>query len=244
MGSGGKPKPKKSRFYSAIHMIPEMAVIPAGSFLMGGAEHRDQQPVHRVHVKSFSMGKYPVTFAEYDLFATATRRIKPNGSRWGYGNLPVVNVTWNDAQDYAEWLSQQTGRYFRLPSEAEWEYAARAGVDDDYYWGNDDAEDYAWFKDNSDGRAHPVGEKKPNAYGLYDMSGNVWEWIEDSWHDNYLEAPTDGSAWLEFGLGRPVLRGGSWGSHKEYLGSAYRNRTYPDFKCSAHVGFRLVSSGR
>ncbi len=181
---------------------PEMVGIPAGSFRMGdlqGGGFDNEQPVHRVSVARFAMGKYEVTFAEYDKFAEATGRAKPNDQGWGRGNRPVINVSWDDATAYAAWLTQQTGRQYRLPSEAEWEYAARAGTTTKYWWGNQWVSGKASCDYQKYHKTTPVGSFDPNPFGLYDTVGNVWEWCADPWHKNYKNAPTDGSVWDKHG---------------------------------------------
>ena len=221
---------------------PEMVLIPAGQFLMGSSI---EGPVYAVQInKPFALGRYPVTFAEFDRFCQATGRQPPGDQRWGRGRRPVINVSWNDAQEYCQWLSALTGAHYRLPTEAEWEYAARAGTTSDFYWeGQGEAKDFAWFYENSEGKTHPVGMKKPNAFGLYDMSGNVWEWVQDCWHENYDQAPGDGSTWQEKNNGDcslRVLRGGSWFLYPVWLRSAYRFRNLlPDYR-SLNLGFRLA----
>lgn len=200
----------------------------------------DEKPVHTVSLKSFAIGRYPVTFGEYDQFAAARWKPKHDDNGWGRGHLPVINVSWGDAVAYAQWLSQVTGKHFRLPTEAEWEYAARAGTVSDYYWGRlGVAQDFAWFDKNSEGKTHPVGEKKPNAFGLYDMSGNVWEWVQDCYGENYMEAPNNGSAWELQNCTRRVLRGGSWNNRLILLRSAYRSWHYTDY-LNDFIGFRLA----
>ncbi len=194
-------------------IIPKMVTIPAGSFEMGSNDYKDEKPVHSVTIKKpFALGAYPVTFEEYDNYVKHAGADKPKSS-WGRGKQPVTRVNWKDAVGYAEWLSKQTGKQYRLPTEAEWEYAARAGTKTDYYWEDGNIKEYAWFNENSDGKTHTVGGKRPNSFGLYDMSGNVLEWVQDCWHDNYKKAPDDGSAWEQADGGdctRRVLRGGSW----------------------------------
>ena len=198
---------------------PELVVIRAGRFRMGCVSGRDceddERPVHEVEVPSFALGVYEVTFEEYDRFAAATGRDRPNDRGWGRGGRPVMNVSWEDATAYASWLSEETGERYRLPSESEWEYAARAGSTTRYTWGDDIGRNRA----NCDGcrsqwdddRTAPAGSFAANAWGLHDMHGNVWEWVEDCWHENYARAPRDGSAWTSGGnCGRRVLRGGSW----------------------------------
>ncbi len=181
-----------------------------------GAGDKDEQPVHPVEIqKPFKVGRYEVTFEEYDRFALATGRGLPNDWRWGKGRQPVVDVSWDDAVAYAKWLSKQTGKRYRLPTEAEWEYAARAGTETNYWWGNDLIRDMAicdgcgsrW--DNK--QTAPVGSFKPNALGLYDTAGNVWEWVEDCYHDNFKGAPSNGRGWFNESGGQclRVIRGGS-----------------------------------
>ena len=231
--------------------------------------------MHDVEVASFALSKYEVTRGQFAVFAAATAH-EARGcgvyawqvrsfarDRWEWEddaraswrepgfdqreNEPVTCVSWEDAQAYVRWLSAETGEDYRLPSEAEWEYAARAGTTTRFYWGTSASEhcahgngadrsaeraftrqEYRWsFSDCSDGavRTALVGSYSPNAFGLYDMAGNVWEWVEDCWHDNYAGAPRDGSAWTSGGnCGRRVLRGGSWDFDPAFLRSALRNR--------------------
>jgi len=204
---------------------PEMVQIPRGTFQMGSNDgSRDEKPVHTVTVKSFAMGKYEVTFEEYDKFCEATGRSKPDDEGWGRGKRPVINVNWNDAKAYVKWLSEQTGKDYRLPTEAQWEYACRAGSAGKYSFGDDKSQlgNYGWYGKNSDSKTHPVGEKQANKFGLYDMHGNVREWLEDKWHDSYNGAPSDGSAWISGDSNFHLLRGGSWNYDDTYLRCAYR----------------------
>jgi formylglycine-generating enzyme required for sulfatase activity len=198
---------------------PELVVIPAGPFMVGspqGEEERfDERPQHRVTIgQRFAIGRYPVTFNEYDRFCEAKRRKPPEDKGWGRGRRPVINVSWNDAQAYIAWLSQETGRTYRLPSEAEWEYACRAGTTTRYSFGDMITPENANHLDSGLSRTSEVGAYPANPWGLHDMHGNVWEWAEDDWHENYRGAPADGSAWKDAGAGRNprrcVLRGGSW----------------------------------
>lgn len=229
---------------------PEMLFIQGGEFYMGSDAGLDsyaddsEQPRHRVTMKAFYMGTYPVTFADYDAFAEATGRERPDDMGWGRGRRPVIKVTWEDAVAYSQWLSEQTGNSYRLPTEAEWEYAARAGTQTRWYWGNNEeaAVDYAWFETNSDGRTHEVGDKNPNTFGLHDMAGNVWNWTEDCWHYNYVNAPENGRAWLEKDGGdcaMRVLRGGSCRRGLSFLRPAFRAGGDPHYR-DGFVGFRLV----
>ncbi|HIE02320.1 MAG TPA: hypothetical protein EYP59_18900, partial [Thiotrichaceae bacterium] len=174
---------------------PEMVWIPKGRFKMGdiqGGGDSDEKPVHWVSVKKFAMGRYELTFAEYDKFATATSRKKPSDEGWGRGNRPVINVSWLDVTAYAEWLSTQTGQHYRLPTEAQWEYAARAGTKTKYWWGNDLGKNRAacdgcgakWGWDAKHMTA-PVGSFAANPFGLYDTAGNVWEWTCSEYENRY-----------------------------------------------------------
>ena len=210
---------------------PEMVVVPAGRFRMGCVSGRDcrddERPVHEVEVASFALSKYEVTFDEYDTFVQATGHRRPNDRGWGRGRRPVINVFWEDAAAYVAWLSRETGEEYRLPSESEWEYAARAGSTTRYSWGQDLGRNRAncrrcrsrWDND----RTAPTGSFAANRWGLHDMHGNVNEWVADCWHENYVRAPRDGSAWTSGGdCGRRVLRGGSWVSGQEEMRSADR----------------------
>jgi formylglycine-generating enzyme required for sulfatase activity len=162
-------------------------------------------------------------------------------SSWGREKQAAINVSWDDAQQYVSWLSALTGQPYRLLSEAEWEYVARAGTTTAYSFGDDPAMlgDYGWYSGNSGSQAHPVGEKKPNAFGLYDMHGNVWQWVEDCYHEDYKGAPENGSAWKQDAdCSSRVVRGGSWGSNPEILRSASRFGN-PSFGRYFTLGFRV-----
>ena len=228
---------------------PEMIVIPAGEFRMGdlaGGGHSDEQPVHPVRVGRFALGRDEITFDEYDAFARATGREMPSDAGWGRGRRPVINVSWEDANAYAEWLSGQTGKRYRLPSEAEWEYAARAGSETAYWWGPEVGRGRA----NCDGcgsqwdnrQTAPVRSFEPNEFGVFDTAGNVWEWTQDCWHGDYVGAPTDGSPWLEVKGGDctlRVVRGGSWYNEPRRVRSASRNGG-PVGGRGFELGFRLA----
>jgi formylglycine-generating enzyme required for sulfatase activity len=223
---------------------PEMIWIPAGRFRMGdiqGSGYDNEKPVHSVNVKQFAMGKYEVTFAEYDKFANATGRVKPDDEGWGRGNRPVINVSWNDAVAYTNWLSQQTGKTYRLPTEAEWEYAARAGTETKYWWGNHIGSNKANCYDCGDSFKYtaPVGSFQSNAFGLFDMLGNVWEWTCSEYENKY------GGKEQKCSLGNNnakdrVLRGGSWGFNPLNVRAAVRGRNYPDIRGNGS-GFRVVA---
>lgn len=226
---------------------PEMVGIPPGKFLMGSAGYDHEKPQHEVNIAyAFEISKYEVTFDEYDAFANATNRKLPDDRGWGRGKQPVINVSFNDTQAYVKWLSAQTGKKYRLPTEAEWEYTARAGAQTVYWWGNDIGKNNAvcWDCGSQWDRKQtaPVGSFKPNAFGLYDTAGNVWEWIQDCWHDNYQNVPVDGSARKEANsgdCGRRVVRGGSFGGSPRNLQSAYRS-SFHNVVASEHLGFRIA----
>ncbi|MCP5517114.1 MAG: SUMF1/EgtB/PvdO family nonheme iron enzyme [Verrucomicrobiales bacterium] len=223
--------------------------IPAGEFDMGSNEYPDEQPVHRVRItKPFQLGKYPVTNAEYGRFLKANPEVKPppywTNSQFNDPQQPVVTVSWEDAQVFCQWAG------CRLPTEAEWEYACRAGNEGRFCFGDDESKlgDYAWWKENSGGRTHPVGQKQPNAWGLHDVHGNVWEWCED-WYssDYYRKSPPDDPSGPEKGehvnwANGPtrVLRGGSWGyDDPDFLRAANRLIGRPGIRYN-FIGFRVV----
>jgi formylglycine-generating enzyme required for sulfatase activity len=229
---------------------PEMVVVPAGSFLMGSpptekGRYATEGPQHTVTIaEPFAVAKFELTFDEWDTCATYGNC--PQGvsdSGWGRRQQPVINVTWDDAQRYAAWLSKMTGKPYRLLTETEYEYATRAGTQTAYPWGDGIGKNNA----NCNGcgskwdgrRTAPVGSFQPNALGLYDMVGNVYEWVEDCVHSNYDGAPTDGSAWIEGGNcnGR-VVRGGAWNYSPDFLRSAFRDGYYADYR-SGLLGFRV-----
>jgi formylglycine-generating enzyme required for sulfatase activity len=223
----------------------EMVSLPAGEFLMGSPDSDsdasdDEKPPHQVKVNSFAIGKYPVTQAQYEaVMGTNPSYFKNNPQN------AVERVSWNDAQAFCQKLSQITGKTYRLPTEAEWEYACRAGTTTRFYFGDDANQlgDYVWYNGNSQDKTHPVGQKKPNAWGLHDMIGNVWEWCEDDWHDNYIGAPTDGSAWFIKNDNRSqptkCLRGGSWDFNPNHCRSADRIRDSPG-NDDYGIGFRVA----
>lgn len=220
-----------------------MVWMPAGSFMMGrypGEQDSEsyEDPQHWVTFSSgFWMGKYEVTQAQWRAI------MGTNPSSFSGDDRPVERVSWNDIQAFIAALNTATGRTFRLPSEAEWEYACRAGANTRFYWGDDSAYlaigTYAWYRDNSGSQTRDVGGKWPNGWGLHDMSGNVWEWCEDDWHANYTGAPTNGSAWTDSPRGPYRLnRGGGWLSYGACR-SASRGFSSPSF-VSSGIGFRLV----
>jgi len=206
--------------------------------------YQDERPLHPVEIGyRLAAGRYPVTFEEYDTFCQATGRSKPADDGWGRDRRPVINVSWEDAQAYVEWLSGKAGQRYRLLTEAEWEYACRAGSATRYSFGDDDKllSEYGWCIGKLEGQTSPVGKRLANDFGLFDMHGNVWEWVEDVWHDNYEVAPPDdGSAWIKEGDPRiRVLRGGSWVSGSKGLRSAVRVEGAADYRHN-NVGFRVA----
>jgi formylglycine-generating enzyme required for sulfatase activity len=230
---------------------PEMVWIFSGRFRMGNIQknaYKDEKPAHRVSIKSFAMGRYEVTFAEYDKFAKATGRKKPSDNGWGRGNHPVINIYWKDAAAYAVWLSQQTGKIYRLPTEAQWEYAARAGTNTDYWWGNSvgknkancDACGSQW----DDQSTAPVGSFAANPFDLYDTVGNVCEWVADPWHPNYKGAPANGRVWKWGGdKSLRVIRGGAWVNDPESARATFRYG-YSSSNRLNYVGFRISRLSR
>lgn len=222
-------------FQDCANKCPVMIVIPAGTFVMGTSSDAPKEvdgfPLpsylqHQVTIaKPFVISRFEVTFAEWDACVSTGACPHVNDS-WGRGEMPVTNVSWVQAQQYVTWLSQMTGQKYRLPSESEWEYVARAGTATSYHWGTDIGRGNAncavcgsrW----DDEQASPVGSFKPNAFGLFDLNGNVWEWVEDTWHDDYHGAPTDGSAWLGSDPNTRVARGGSWRNEAYHLRADFR----------------------
>ena len=250
---------KKIKWNLGIASLPKLIKIPAGKFKMGDEY---EKPIHSVTIGSaFYMSQTEVTFEQYDYYIWHIRQnglrgaannsvdnkqaLYPDDKTWGRGNLPVINVSWFDATAYTNWLSKQTNRQCRLPSEAEWEYAARAGTTTTYSWGNKIGNNNA----NCDGcgsqwdnkQTAPVASFSANQFGLYDMHGNVFEWVEDCYHDNYQNAPDNGTVWQKAECDSRVLRGGSWGSSPFNLRSASRSVNLPDFR-DFNIGFRVVCS--
>ena len=219
---------------------PEMVVIPAGKFLMGSKDDpfgdpppsSDEMPQREVSIKSFSIGKFEVTQEQwYRLMGTTPSRFKGR-------DLPVENISWKQAQEYVEKLQLKTGKNYRLPTEAEWEYSARAGRTGYFSFGNDvsQLEQFAWFNKNSLG-TWPVGTKKPNDFGIFDMQGNVWEWTQDCWTAGYHGAPSNGSARLNGDCSVRAIRGGSWLSLGAGLRVTYRDKS---IGANRDTGFRVA----
>ncbi|GBO53575.1 hypothetical protein APA_1482 [Pseudanabaena sp. lw0831] len=235
--------------------LPELVDIPSGTFWMGSTEGKgreDEKPYHQVTVKAFQMGKYPVTQAQWRTVAMSPKveiDLSLNPSQFRGEDCPVEKVDWYEAQEFCARLSQLTGETYRLPSEVEWEYACRAGSHTEYCFGDDEGQlgEYAWYKENSDSKTGLVGQKRPNAWGLYDLHGNVWEWCADDCHDSYEGAPTDSQIWTEnvtnYEEGsktRKMLRGGSWIDNAEHCRSAFRNDGRNARFQYGYLGFRVV----
>ena len=240
-------KPLES-FRECAKDCPEMIVVPAGSFTMGSPDNEqgrvpDEGPLRKVTIaKPFAVSKYPVTFDDWDACVSVGGCPPVSASGFGRGALPVINVNWKDANHYAAWLSRMTNRRYRLLTEAEWEYAARAGTATRYSFGDDEAKlgQHAWFNGNSKSRTQVVGQKKPNAFGLHDVHGNVWQWVEDCYAESYAGAPSDGSASSAPCVeDRRVARGGSWETHPGNLRSARRGWYAADRRAQV-LGFRLA----
>ena len=262
---------KKSRLFIqdlGNGVILEMVAIPGGTFIMGSPENeegrsQDESPQHQVTVPPFFIGKYPVTQQQWRVVAALPKvkidlesdpsRFKGDGSTSLTNNLPVEFVSWNDAQEFCARLSRMANKTYRLPTEAEWEYACRGGTTTPFYCGETISTDLANYNGNYIyGQAQKgeyrektteVGKFPANPFGLYDMSGNVWEWCEDGWHENYINAPTDGSAWTSLSTEYMLLRGGSWSNVARYCRAAFRlgdSRVGRGNRC----GFRVVSSFR
>jgi len=214
---------------------------------MGSPENEEgrrghESPQHRVTVKPFFMGKFPITQAQWQAVAALPKvkiTLNANPSQFKGANRPVETVLWYDAEEFCARLSRKTGKVYRLPSEAEWEYACRGGTTTPFNFGETITPEIANYDNNHQGTT-PVGSFQPNNFGLYDMHGNVWEWCADTWHDNYQGAPTDGSIWLSSDESQ-VLRGGSWGNYPRYCRSAYRSWFNPG-SSNYYDGFRAVCS--
>ena len=236
---------------------PIMVIIPAGSFVQGSPASEPQslnreRPQRTVNVPAFALGETPVTFDQWDAcVADGGCTHNPGDMGWGRGNRPVINVSWHDAQEYVDWLSVKTGRDYRLPSESEWEYATRAGTTGRFNTGDCITTAQANFDGFSPaqgcpsgiyrGQTTPVGSFEPNAFGLYDTHGNVWDWVQDCWNDSYNGAPTDGSAWMTGDCNSAVLRGGSFLLGGSWARSASRILNSRDFRRSSN-GIRVATS--
>ena len=226
----------------------EMILIPGGTFRMGdlsGGGRSNERPVHSVTIRPFKLSKYEVTFAQWDACVDdgGCGGYRPKDRGWGRGNRPVINISWHDAQLFIDWLNGKTSDNWHLPTEAEWEYAARAGSTTAYSWGNNIGVSRA----NCDGcgsgwdneKTAPVGSFPPNAWGMHDTHGNVWEWVQDCANDSYAGAPNDGLAWMSGDCNYRRVRGGSWVHSPTNLRSAYRYGYHRTARFPS-VGFRVA----
>jgi formylglycine-generating enzyme required for sulfatase activity len=239
-----KPTPQVGETFKDCSDCPDMVVLAGGSFKMGSNQNDDEKPIHEVKIKPFAIGKFEVTLGEFKAFVNATNHSvkKVDWCNWDSGKFaendrqPVQCVSWEDATKYAEWLSKKTAKKYRLPTEAEWEYAARANTSTKWSFGDNesDLKDYAWSHENSDRKTHEVGQKKPNGFGLFDMHGNVWEWTCSDYgkysENKHLECSSKNDA-------NKSLRGGSWGYGAVNCRSSYR---YDASSRSSNDGFRLA----
>jgi formylglycine-generating enzyme required for sulfatase activity len=221
-------------------------ILPRGTFFMGTDDvkaHKREKPRHKVTIDyDIAMAKHLVTVEDYMLFAQATGAVVPEEKYEHLGfDVPVRRVRWTDAIAYANWKSQREGRKFRLPTEAEWEYACRAGSESTFCFGDDEnkLEEYAWYAKNAKGHTHDVGSKKPNAWGLYDMHGNIWEWCLDRFSEDYTNTPTDGSAYGVANDKGRVLRGGSFNADAQKCSCSSRINLGSGGK-NYFIGFRVV----
>lgn len=254
-----------SQHFQDCEGCPKMVVVPAGTFTMGSLpteakRDSDEGPVHDVTIpQPFAVGVYPVTFDEWGtcVQGSGCNRYQPEDYAMGRGSRPVISVSWEDAQGYVKWLREKTGNEYRLLSEAEWEYVARAGSRTAYHWGEhirQDQANYCSYGSRWDTEEHldnpeteldllkstlPVGSFPANEFGLHDVHGNVWEWVEDCWNNSYRDAPSDGSAWYSGDCSLRVLRGGSWGSEPKYLRSANRYKSTTKRR-NYNIGFRVA----
>lgn len=241
-----KKKKDSENNYDTRELGIQWVDIPAGEFLMGdnfGDGWTDEQPVHAVYLDAYKISKYEITFEQYDTFCDDTGRNKPDDAGYGRGNRPVVNVTWDDANAFCDWLSQKTGKNIHLPSEAQWEKAARGTDQRKYPWGNDDPSCDMTNYNNCIGRTMPVGSFASDAspYGVYDMAGNTYEWCSD-WYDAsyYANSPANNPTG-PFSSSRRVHRGGAWNSDPHHARSIDRDNTFPSI-FSSLLGFRIAQN--
>ncbi|MBD2143489.1 SUMF1/EgtB/PvdO family nonheme iron enzyme [Anabaena sp. FACHB-1250] len=243
--------PKSGKYFTediGNGVFLEMVNIPGGTFIMGSPENEEgydksQSPQHQVTVYGFFMGKYPITQKQWRIVAALPKvniNLEPEPSQFQGENLPVEGLSWYEAQEFCARLSQKTNKAYRLPSEAEWEYACRGGTTTAFYFGKTISPELANYDSKYQGKTTEVGKFPANPFGLYDMCGNVWEWCEDGWHEDYINAPDDGSVWLNNSNNRRVLRGGSWFIPSENCHSSFRFYADAGF-CGCNLfGFRVV----
>jgi formylglycine-generating enzyme required for sulfatase activity len=243
--------------FKECEKCPEMIVVPAGEFNMGSPEdepdrNKNEGPQHIVQfARQFAVGRFAVTFDEWDACVAGggCNGYTPNDNGWGRGSRPVIHVSWNDAQAYVAWLSSKTGKTYRLLTEAEREYVARAGTTTPFWFGTTISLEQANFDDKHPYNSSPPGGRRgqtlpvdsffPNPWGLYQVHGNVWDWVEDCFNDSYVGAPSDGSAWMSGDCGKHVLRGGAWIDQPRFLRSAFRLRDVTSRRYNLQ-GFRVA----
>jgi formylglycine-generating enzyme required for sulfatase activity len=228
---------------------PVLVAVPAGTFVMGtNNDDPSEKPPHAVSIAhGFAIGKYAVTVAQWNACVAAGACLHLSSEANGPGDMPVRDVSWDDAQQYVKWLSKTTGKPYRLPTEAEWEYADRAGTTTRYWWGDQMSKGHA----NCKGCGEPwraeapmgVGSFAANPFGLYDMNGSVWEWVSDCWHNSYKSAPTDGRVWDEPNCQVRVIRGGSWRTGVSYMLTSTRFKYDASVRYSEN-GFRVARDGK
>ncbi len=240
-----KPDPFKDKLSSG-GSGPTMIRVPGGEFRMGGPSgiiSADEVPRHTVSIKSFMVSVYEITFAEYDQFAKATKRKLPGSTGWDRKTHPVINVSWDDALAYTQWLSKQTGKQYRLLSESAWEYVARAGSRSSFWWGtkagSSNAHCFNCDSDYNTGKPAKIGTYKPNLFGLYDTAGNLFEWVHDCYHRNYDGAPADGSVWEGGDCKVRIVRGGAYRSPASSMRSENREK-FPSDRGQYNVGIRVA----
>ena len=246
----GEEAVPETKVFSDCDLCPDMVVVPAGKFIQGSPSsepdrYDNEGPQRWISVRSFAIGATEVTFAQWDTCVSSGGCAhRPDDEGWGRGSQPVIKVSWNDAQEYVDWLNGRVeGSPYRLPSESEWEYAARAGTGTAFPWGNGIGSGNANCRDVHCGDGieftAPVGSFAPNGFGLFDMHGNVWEWVEDCWNKDYSGAPEDGSVWRSGDCELAVLRGGSWDSWPVGMRSAFRVRVWRGVR-DIYIGFRVA----
>jgi formylglycine-generating enzyme required for sulfatase activity len=239
-----QPSLDPGEIFRDCEACPELVVVPPGDFTMGSNDTPYEKPEHAIVIRrAFAIGRREVTFAEWDQCADAgVCKHRPDDHGWGRGDRPVINVAWDDAKLFVAWLSQKTGQKYRLPSEAEWEYAARAGTKTPFWWGREVGTGHAQCENCGSPTTKQVavtGSFRPNGFGLYDTAGNAAEWVEDCWNENYRNAPKDGSAWTSGDCRLRVLRGGNFLSKATEIRSAARFRYDVDVRYYAN-GFRVM----